>query len=96
MDIVSLLIQLASGAVGGNLAGSVLKKMSLGLLGNTLAGIVGGGLGGQILERVLGVGATAATSGLDLGSLISQVAGGGVGGGVLMVIVGILRKLFAK
>ncbi len=96
MDIVSLLIQLASGAIGGNLAGTLLKKMSLGLLGNTLAGIVGGGLGGQILEQVLGVGTATAASGLDLGSLIPQIAGGGVGGGMLMIVVAILRKLFAK
>ena len=50
MDIITLLIQLVSGALGGNIAGSMLKNMSLGTLGNTIAGIVGGGLGGQILE----------------------------------------------
>ena len=73
MDIVSLLIQLASGALGGNIAGSVLKNMSLGTLGNTLAGIIGGGLGGQILERAIGLGPAAAGAGLDLGAIISQV-----------------------
>jgi hypothetical protein len=98
MDIVSLLIQLVSGAVGGNLAGTLLKNFNLGTAGNTLAGIIGGGLGGQILERGMGIGhlAAAAPGGLDVGTIVSQIAGGGVGGGVLMVIVGLLRRLFTK
>ena len=97
MDIASLLIQLASGAAGGNIAGSLLKNMSLGTLGNTLAGIVGGGLGGQILERSIGLSQAAASGGaFDLGSIVAQVAGGGAGGGILMVIVGLLRRVFAK
>jgi hypothetical protein len=33
MDIVSLIISLISGALGGNIAGSVLKDQSLGPLG---------------------------------------------------------------
>ena len=52
MDIATLLIQLISGAVGGNVAGGLLKNLSLGTLGNSIAGIVGGGIGGQILEQV--------------------------------------------
>lgn len=96
MDIVSLLIQLASGALGGNIAGSLLKNMSLGTLGNTLAGIIGGGLGGQILERSIGLGHALPGGALDIGAIVSQVAGGGVGGGVLMVIVSLLRRIFAK
>ena len=43
MDIVSLVVQLVSGAIGGNLAGSLLKNLSLGALGNSLAGAIGGG-----------------------------------------------------
>jgi hypothetical protein len=100
MDIVSLIIQLASGAIGGNLAGSLLKKLSLGLLGNSLAGIVGGALGGQILERAIGLAPTIATGAgagaPDVGAVVSQIAGGGVGGAVMMVIVGLLRSAFAK
>ena len=94
MDL-GLLIQLISGAVGGNVAGTALKDKSLGVLGNSLAGIVGGGLGGQILQALLGIGATGA-GGLDLGAIISQIAGGGVGGAVLRIIVGLLKQNFAK
>jgi uncharacterized membrane protein YeaQ/YmgE (transglycosylase-associated protein family) len=93
MDLTSLIIQLVAGAVGGNVAGALLKDQSLGTLGNSIAGIVGGGIGGQILTKVLGM---AASGELDVGSIITQIAGGGVGGGILMVIVGIIKKAMAK
>ncbi len=38
MDIVSLIIQLISGAAGGNAAGALLKKLSLGPVGNSIVG----------------------------------------------------------
>lgn len=94
MDL-GLLIQLVSGIAGGNVAGTLLKEKSLGVLGNSLAGLVGGGLGGQILMALLGLGAAGA-GGLDLGSVIAQLAGGGVGGAVLAAIVGALKQRFAK
>jgi uncharacterized membrane protein YeaQ/YmgE (transglycosylase-associated protein family) len=47
MNIASLIIQLISGAVGGNVAGAAMKESSLGTLGNSIAGIVGGGLGAR-------------------------------------------------
>jgi hypothetical protein len=98
--IINLIIQLLSGAAGGNIIGNILKQYNLGPLGNTIAGIVGGGLGGQLLGMILGSGATAGTAataagGLDIGSIVEQIAGGGVGGGVLMVIVGIIKQLIA-
>ena len=80
MDITSLIIQLISGAVGGNAANSA-KDTGLGPLGNTIAGALGGGVGGQILNAVLGLGGTAAASGLDIGTIISAFATGGVSGG---------------
>ena len=88
MDLVPILIELASGAVGGNLAGAVLKKFSLGTLGNSLVGILGGGLGGQLVA-MLGAGG-------DAGSILGQVAGGGVGGAVLMTVVGLIKQAMAK
>lgn len=94
MDILSLIIQLISGAAGGNIAGALLKKYSLGPVGNSIVGILGGGLGGQLLG-LLGAGdagAATAAGGFDLGALVSSVAGGGVGGGVLMAIVGLIRQ----
>ncbi|ADJ22681.1 conserved hypothetical protein [Hyphomicrobium denitrificans ATCC 51888] len=94
MDIATLLIQLISGAVGGNVAGGLLKNLSLGTLGNSIAGIVGGGIGGQVLEHVFN---TAVAGGsLDPMAILTQVLGGGVGGGVLLAIIGAIRNAMAK
>jgi len=93
MDIVTLLVQLISGAVGGNLAGGIMKKLSLGTMGNSIVGILGGGLGGAILHA-LGIGT--GTGGMDMSSVIGSIAGGGVGGGVLLAIVGAIRNAMGK
>ena len=92
-NLLPLIIQLICGAVGGNVAGSAMKKYNLGTLGNSIAGILGGGIGGQLLG-LLGVGA--AGGGLDLAGIIGSIAGGGVGGAVLMLIVGLIKKALAK
>ena len=92
--MLSLIIQLLSGAVGGNLAGNLLKKYDLGTLGNSIVGILGGGLGGQLLGMLTGAGAP--SGGLDIGSILASVAGGGVGGGVLMAIIGMIRSAMTK
>jgi len=94
MDILPLIIQLASGAVGGNVAGKLMPKSSLGTLGNSIAGIVGGGLGGQLLG-MLGIGGAEGGT-LDISTILSSIAGGGVGGGVLMAIVGIVKGMLNK
>ena len=87
MDITSLLVSLITGAVGGNAAGALLKKFSLGTLGNTIAGLVGGGLGGQILGSLIGGGG---------GGIGMNIAESGVGGAVLMVIVGLIKNAMAN
>jgi len=96
MDIASLIIQLVSGAAGGNIAGALLKKLSLGPVANSIVGIVGGGLGGQLLGALGAGGAGVAGGGLDIGSIISSIVGGGVGGGILMAIIGVIRKMMSK
>jgi uncharacterized membrane protein YeaQ/YmgE (transglycosylase-associated protein family) len=94
MDLVSLLISVISGAVGGNIAGAAMPDKSLGTLGNSIAGLVGGGLGGALL-RALGVLAQSGGS-LDVGSIIGNVASGGVGGAILLVIVSLIKEAMAK
>jgi uncharacterized membrane protein YeaQ/YmgE (transglycosylase-associated protein family) len=91
---MELIISLLSGAVGGNVAGGLLKNYNLGTLWNSVVGILGGGIGGQILGA-LGLGGTAAPT-LDLGNILANVASSGVGGGVLMIIVGLVKKMVAK
>ncbi len=91
---MEFLISLIAGAVGGNVAGGLLKNANLGVLLNSVAGVVGGGLGGQILSTI-GMGGAAA-GGTDIGAIIGQVASGGVGGGAVLAIVGLVRNAMAK
>jgi uncharacterized membrane protein YeaQ/YmgE (transglycosylase-associated protein family) len=51
--LVQLIINVICGGVGGNIVGALLKKYSLGPLGNTIVGLIGGGLGGQLLSADL-------------------------------------------
>jgi len=87
MDILSILIPIVSGAAGGNIAGAVLKKFNLGLIGNSIAGVVGGGLGSQLISMVSG-------GGID--GIIGDIAGGGVGGAVVLAIVGFVKSAMNK
>lgn len=95
MDISTLLIQLVSGALGGNAAGAYNKDASLGPIGNTIAGAVGGGVGGQLLHALLGIGGTAAASGLDIGTIVSAFATGGISGGLTALVIGYLKTKLA-
>ena len=93
MNLTALIIQLVSGAIGGNVAGGLLKNLSLGPVGNSIAGIVGGGVGGQLLTMLVPMlQSGAAGGGLDIGSIIGEVAGGGVGGAIVMIIVGLIKQ----
>ena len=92
-SLLPLIIQLISGAVGGNVIGSVFKKLSLGTLGNSIAGIVGGGIGGQLLG-MLGMGLGG--GGMDAAGILGTVASSAVGGGVLMTVIGFIRRLIGK
>ncbi|TDQ28593.1 hypothetical protein [Tenacibaculum caenipelagi] len=83
---MELLISLLSGAVGGNIAGALLKKFSLGTLWNSVVGILGGGLGAQLLGML----------NIDISGMIGNIAASGVGGAVLLVIVGIIKSAMAK
>ncbi len=95
--MTGLIIQLISGALGGNAAAKLMPKSSLGTLWNSVAGIAGGGLGGSIIGMVMpSVAAAAAGGGMDIGSILAQVAGGGVGGGVVMAVIGMIKKAMAK
>ena len=95
MNIISLIIEIISGAIGGNVAGAAMKESSLGTLGNSIAGIVGGGLGGTILQSITGNVAAGGGS-LDLSTILSNVAGGGVGGAILMAVIGLIKNQMAK
>ena len=82
MDITSLLIFLAIGAVAGWLAGVLMKGGGFGLLADIVIGILGAIVGG-FLFGVLGLSA----SGL-IGSIVTAT----VGAVVLLFVVRLLKK----
>ncbi len=94
MDFIGLIIQIISGAVGGNAAGG-LSKQSLGPLLNSVLGGVGGVVLGQVLAALSGDQSLAqpGTDGsLDLPAILSSVIGGGAGGAVLTWVVGFIKN----
>ena len=94
MELLPLIIQLISGAAGGNIAGALFKNISLGTLWNSVAGVAGGGLGGVILSQIFHIAPGA--GGPDLISILTSVASSGVGGGGLMAVIGLVRSMMAK
>ncbi len=93
--MLELIISLASGALGGNLAGKkILSNFDQGTLINSIVGILGGGLGGSILSTLTG-GAVDAGSAASIGGILSAVASGGVGGGALLAVVGMVKKMMS-
>ena len=90
-----LILNLVSGAVGGNVVGWAIGSLNQGTMINSIAGILGGGLGGSVLS-ILGApelaGVAGDAAGLDIGAIVCQIASGGVGGGILLAIVGFVRS----
>ena len=92
-SLLPLIIQLVSGAAGGNAAGAAMKKLSLGTVGNSIAGILGGGIGGQLLGMF---GMASGAGDMDMAGIVSSLASGGVGGGALMAIIGTIKGQMGK
>ncbi len=89
MDWVGLIISLISGAIGGNVAGGLMKDKSLGTAGNSIAGVLGGAGVGALLQAIGLGGASGSTSGagVNLAGVLGNLIGGGAGGGILMAII---------
>lgn len=85
--MTDLIINLISGAVGGNLAGFAMKDKSLGTIGNTIAGLLGGAGGSQILGMI----APALLEGIA-----GKIGGSGIGGAILMIIISVVKNMLAK
>ncbi len=90
-QLIPLLVQLISGAAGGNVVGALLKNANLSAILRTVLGVVGGVGGGQlaalipVLQGLLGEHAGA-------GGQIAGNAGAGVIGGALLTLIGGLVK----
>jgi uncharacterized membrane protein YeaQ/YmgE (transglycosylase-associated protein family) len=83
MDIISLIMFLAVGAVVGWLAGIIVKGRGFGVIGNIIVGIVGAVLGGFVFG-FLGI----TISGFS-GSIIMAT----IGAVILLFIISLVKKV---
>ena len=83
MDIRGLLIFLATGAVAGWLAGTIMKGGGFGLLGNILIGVIGGVVGGYLL-RMLAMAA---------GGIVGSIVTATVGAVAFLFLIGLIKKM---
>ena len=83
MDLVSLIIWLAIGAVAGWLAGLIMKGSGFGLVGNVIVGIVGAVVAGFILPAI-GV----SIGGSVIGAIINAV----IGACILLFIISLVKR----
>jgi uncharacterized membrane protein YeaQ/YmgE (transglycosylase-associated protein family) len=82
MDIQTILIIVAIGAIAGWLAGVIMSGSGFGLLGDIIVGIIGAVVGG-FLFGLLGITAV---------GLIGQIISATVGAIVLIYIIRLLKK----
>jgi uncharacterized membrane protein YeaQ/YmgE (transglycosylase-associated protein family) len=82
MDIQTLLIILAIGAVAGWLAGVIMKGGGFGLLGDIVIGIIGAFIGGFLFSFL----------GISAGGLIGQIITATVGAVVLIFVLRLIKK----
>lgn len=82
MDMQTLLIILAIGAVAGWLAGLIMKGGGYGLLGDIVIGIIGAFIGGFLFGLL----------GISAGGLIGQIITATAGAVVLIFVLRLLKK----
>jgi uncharacterized membrane protein YeaQ/YmgE (transglycosylase-associated protein family) len=84
MDITSLLVMLAIGAISGWLAGIVMKGSGFGLIGDIIVGIIGAVVGGYLF----GLFGISAGVGL-IGSIVTAT----VGAIVLLFVIRLIKRV---
>jgi uncharacterized membrane protein YeaQ/YmgE (transglycosylase-associated protein family) len=82
MDIISLIIFLAVGALVGWLAGIIVKGRGFGLIGNIIVGIIGAVLGGFVFGLL----------GITTGGLLGSIVMATIGAVILLYLISIIKK----
>ena len=82
MDIISLLIFLAVGALAGWLAGNITKGRGFGVIGNVIVGIVGAVLGGFVFGLL----------GITTGGLLGAIIMATIGAVILLYMISKVKK----
>jgi uncharacterized membrane protein YeaQ/YmgE (transglycosylase-associated protein family) len=83
MDIISLIIFLAVGALAGWLAGIIMKGRGFGAIGNIVIGIVGAVLGGYVFAFL----------GITTGSLLGSIIMATIGAVILLFLISLVKKI---
>jgi uncharacterized membrane protein YeaQ/YmgE (transglycosylase-associated protein family) len=83
MDVVGILIWLVIGAVAGWLASMVMRRGSLGLIGNVVVGILGAVVAGWLLP-VLGIGLG--------GGILAAILSATLGAVVLLAVIRLVAR----
>ena len=94
MNILPLLIQLVSGAAGGNLVSAAFNKISLGPIMSSLAGMLGGEIGGKFLLSLTGGGVSGDTSDVEI--FLASLLGGATGGAVISALAGCIKGMLKR
>jgi hypothetical protein len=92
ISLVDLATEIIFGAIGGYIAGTAIRDLSLGTVGNLVAGAIGGLISGYSLRAAIPVLGSSA-GGISFGVIIGQVATGLVGGAILTAIVGLSKDM---
>jgi len=82
MDLVSIIIMLATGAVAGWLAGLIYSGAGFGLVGNIIVGILGAIIAGAFLPDFLHV-----------SGIVGQIITDAIGAIVLLFLVSLVRRI---
>lgn len=98
MDVlVPVLVQLIAGIAGGNVMGQLVRRASLGRLGNSIFGAIGGLVGTYGASQIPGLDSLVGTTDrLDPGALAGQGAVGLLSGAILTSIVSAIKSVMAK
>ncbi len=86
MDIVSLLVTIAIGAIAGWLAGVLVEGAGFGMIWNVLIGIAGAFVAGALFPR-LGLGLTLG------GGIVGAIVTATLGAVVLLLIANLIQRL---
>ncbi len=82
MDLTSMIIFLAIGALAGWLAGKLMRGGGFGLLGNMVIGVLGSFIGGYLFGML----------GIAFGGLIGSIVTAVAGAALLLFVVRLIKK----
>lgn len=95
MDIMSIVVNLVGGIVGGNATGMAWKEKSLGAVGNSIAGAVGG-VAGSYIAQAMGIITSMGLENMTIGSIATEGGIAAIGGAITTAIVGFIKSKMAN